>query len=41
MTTADQAAAATKFLDKDFKRAYDSLKDGEKRYSVHFRIQAA
>jgi hypothetical protein len=26
MTTSDNAAAATKFLDEDFKRAYDSLK---------------
>jgi hypothetical protein len=30
MTTTDQAAAANKFLDEDFKRAYDSLKDGDK-----------
>jgi hypothetical protein len=28
--TTDQAAAATKFLDEDFKRAYDYLKDGDK-----------
>jgi hypothetical protein len=32
MTTSDNAAAATKFLDEDFKRAYDSLDEDDKTF---------